>query len=106
MTRWTDADDRKLRQLAGTTSAAAIGQVLGRGESAIYKRAQRIGVSLLRVGERRAGAKYSDELIERVRDLHDSGVGPTEISRRLGMNFHTVSSVVQFKHRLPHVVEK
>ena len=59
-----------------------------------------MGVRLSLLGERRHGSKWQDAIVEAARDMHDLGHGPSEISKILGVNPHTVRSFVYYKHRL------
>lgn len=52
------------------------------------------------LGEARKNTKVPDEVVVRIRDLHERhGLAQPEIARRLGVNFYTVRSICQYVRR-------
>jgi len=50
-------------------------------------------------GERHHRARYSDETVERARDLHDEGYGYQTIARALGAPWNTVRDWCAYRTR-------
>lgn len=102
---WTETEDKTLKALAAELSSYQLAQRLGRSSDAVKKRAVRLGVSLRKHGERCAHAKYSNAVVEQARGLHEAGVMPREISRRLGVPYWNVCDFVYFKRGLGYGYE-
>lgn len=97
--RWSRAEDRVLVDMARTSSAAQIGQALGRSVDSVTHRCRAMGVSLTKSGENHPQFRHSDAAVEMARRLHESGHGPKWIAGQLGMPLSTVKSVVYYQHR-------
>lgn len=81
---WTWREKRQLETLAlAGQSAREIASQLGRSIDSVKHQARARGISLKQRGERSASAKYSDTLCERIRTMHDEGVGPKAIFTQL-----------------------
>ncbi len=102
---WTVEEDRVIKEQAETLTSYQLAERLGRSSDSIKHRARRLGVSLRKYGDKVAWAKYSNELVERARDLHEGGMMPLEISRRLGIPYWNVCDFVYFKRGLGYGYE-
>jgi DNA-directed RNA polymerase specialized sigma24 family protein len=98
--RWTQDEDAVIRRFAHSMTAEEIGARLNRTKKAVHIRAQKLGVSLQKYGEHAYQAKYSDELVERCRVLHDEGRRPSEIAAATGVNVFSVHKIVYYGMRL------
>ncbi|MFZ1871932.1 MAG: DNA-binding protein [Chania sp.] len=83
MKRWTEAEDKALREGAGTLTAKKIGQLLGRTEKSITVRAFNIGISLRKSGDAHHSRKYSEADIDLAYQLHATGMGLRLIAEKL-----------------------
>lgn len=97
--KWTPAENRTLRQLAGTASAAEIGARLGRTAEAVRSHAVTLGIALQRRGERHQTARIPDALVEHLRTAHEHGTTPTHLARETGIHLATVKSIVYYQKR-------
>lgn len=50
---WSNADIKKLRELAGKETTREIARILGRSTSAVYAKASELGISLLPIDKSR-----------------------------------------------------
>lgn len=96
---WTSRDVAILRAMAPRCSSFEIAAELGRTSDAVKHAARRHGIELRKCGEAVPNARYSDDLIEKARQLHDQGYGPRWISRRLQINEWTLRSALYYRQR-------
>jgi hypothetical protein len=96
---WSADDLRRLRKLARTMTAVQMAPILGRTVNAIRQKCHVLGVPLEKRGELRHSARHPEALVERVRDLHDSGKGPAAIAKTTGVKLGTVRSWVYYQTR-------
>lgn len=99
MKRWATADDRAIAKLAATHTAKQLAKVLGRSVHAVHQRAYRKRVRLQKAGDADFRTKYSDAVVEQARKLHEAGVGPRAIARRIGVPEGSVRSFVYYRGR-------
>ena len=52
-----------------------------------------------RVGQWNQGAKFSDRVVEQVRELRDQGMTRIAISQKMEMSFWTVKAICEHKRR-------
>ena len=102
---WSVKDDCTLKDNAASMTSYQLARLLGRGVDSVKHRARRLGVSLRKHGEACSWSKYSNEVVEQARALHESGVKPKEISRRLGVPYWNVCDFVYFKRGLGYGYE-
>lgn len=86
--------------MIGSHDSHAIARALGRSRDSVKYRAKRLGLSLQLVGDASPRTRYSDELIEKARTLHDKGYGPRWIAKRLQINENTLRSALYYQQRL------
>ena len=82
---WSAAEDEKLKSLAGTMSARAIGRLMGRSHPAVIDHACILGVSMLFHREPR-----SEWRIDELRALIDKGLPAPKIAARMGLPISTI----------------
>lgn len=99
MKRWTRADKRTLRRLAPTHTAEQIAAVVGRTVNAVRQQAHLLGIQLQKFGDQNHSTKYSDALVERIRQMHDDGMAPKAIARETGVPLGSVKSFVYYRLR-------
>lgn len=104
--RWTHAEIKVLRDLAGQVSVRVIAERIGRTCEAVKARAHMLKLDLRLYGERHPRAKYSDDLVERARVLYDEGMGPRAIAKQLNIPHSSVSDFVRYRRRLGPLVER
>ena len=98
---WNDTEDGALKAMASQYSASVIAQYLGRTVNGVRRRAQRLGIPLMKRGEHHHLAKYSGEIINQVRTLSDQGVKPKKIAMLTGFPFNrTIYNVIYFANRV------
>ena len=102
---WTEADDKLLKKNAATMTSAELSKLLDRGPSAIKHRASKLGISLKKYGEKCSYAKYSDAVCEKARELHDGGMRPVDISRKLNVPYWNVCDFVYYRRGLGYGYE-
>lgn len=85
--------------MAPRESAAGIATHLGRTLDGVKHAAKRYGIRLRKFGENCPNARYSDELIEQARRLHETGVGPRAIAKQLGINEWTLRAALYYRQR-------
>lgn len=76
---WTDRDDAFVKRHAATESCQWIAERLKRSSSAVHKRAQRLGVSMVKHGEAHHRARATRQAADMIGLLSDSGYTPVEI---------------------------
>lgn len=50
-------------------------------------------------GERHGMCRYPNEVVEKARDMHDEGVGPTQIARELDVPLNTLQDWIYYRTR-------
>ena len=50
-------------------------------------------------GDSHHRVRYSDETVEQVRQMHDSGMGAAEINRQTGISIDTVNDWIYYRTR-------
>jgi DNA-directed RNA polymerase specialized sigma24 family protein len=96
---WTPEEDRVIRREGGGKTAQQLALMLGRTKNAVHQRAYLLRVSLQKYGDADYRTKYSDEVVEQARQMHDCGLGPAEIARRLRVPLVSVRSFVYYQGR-------
>lgn len=96
---WTPSEDAVIRREGGGKTAAQIGLMLGRTTNAVHQRAYRLKVSLQKCGDADYRTKYSDAVVEQARRLHEEGIGPAEISQRLGVPYASIKQFMYYAGR-------
>ena len=76
--KWLSIEDAILKQYASRKTAAEIGEILGRTPGAVYHRAKRIGIALIKRGEAHWNTVVSDVQRLAVSILHDNGMTPEQ----------------------------
>lgn len=102
---WTQDDDRTLKKSADAMTSHQLAGILGRSSASIKHRARKLRVSLRKHGEKCSWAKYSNEVVEQARDMHESGIKPREISEMLGVPYWNICDFVYFKRGLGYGYE-
>jgi hypothetical protein len=99
--RWSTHERRLLRRRAPHATALEIAAELGRTVHAVRQRAHLDGVPLQKAGDRDYRTKYSDQVVERARALHEAGAPPKRIARELAVPIGSIKSFVYYRARLP-----
>ena len=76
--KWLSTEDAILKQYASHKTASEIGIIIGRSEIAVYRRASRLNVSMLKRGDSHWNAVLSDVQRLAVSIMHDGGMTPEE----------------------------
>jgi hypothetical protein len=97
---WSEAEDETVKQNAAEMTSCQLAELLGRSSDAVKHRARKLNISLRKHGDACSWAKYSNELVDEARDLHESGMGPKEISIRLKIPYWNVCDFVYYKRGL------
>jgi len=105
MRTWTDEEKTLLKRNAPNMTSSQLAKLLNRGIDSVKHKARQMGVSLRKYGEACSWAKYSNEVVEQARGLHESGVTPREISRKLGVPYWNICDFVYFKRGLGYGYE-
>lgn len=99
MNPWTPKEDRALQRMADRFTAKQIARAIGRTPAAVHQRAYLKRVKLQKAGDRDFRTKYSDALVERVRQLHEQGKAPSAIARETGVPVGSVKSFAYYRGR-------
>ncbi|HBN6266150.1 TPA: hypothetical protein L3N15_004131 [Vibrio parahaemolyticus] len=97
---WTKDEEAFLKKYATVLSAAELAKGLKRTENSIKDKARSLGISLRKSGVNHHLSRYSPDIVELCRRLHDDGHTVSAISRTLGMSYSYVSSIVNYWSRL------
>lgn len=92
---WTDTDDAFLKRHAAIQSCQWIADRLKRSSSAVHKRAHRLGVRMVKVGEAHHRAKATRQAADMITLLNDNGYTPVEIYSlfQLGLNRRMIEDI-------------
>lgn len=71
--------NKAIKQHAGDLSAEQIGELVGISGKAVHHRAQAIGISLRRYGEKHWRARVPDIYVQAAQALYDAGFKPEQI---------------------------
>ena len=81
--RWTEAEDKVLRELSGLRTSVEMAEVLDRTPKAINHRRRKLGLNGVKLGEGHWNAKRSNLLVQMILTLYDTGYTPSEIQQWL-----------------------
>ncbi len=98
--RWTKDEIEILKSHYKDKTSFEIGEILGRGSDSIKHKVRQLNLSLRKKGEKCSWSKYSDVIVERARYLHDRGMKPKQISKRLNIPYWNICDFVYYKRGL------
>lgn len=97
---WTDNEKLRLRRMAKTMTAKAIGAELDRTERAVFHAARGMGIRLTKTGERSPNAKHPDALVKLIRAKYSTGKWTASaLASEYGVRFRTVEAYVMHRIR-------
>lgn len=96
---WKDDETKFLRDHAGLMTSTEIGLRLIRTSNSVKDKADALGISLMKHGERHHLSIHSDHDVELVRLLADEGLPASDIATKMDMSYRYVLSVLNFKTR-------
>jgi hypothetical protein len=98
--QWSDEDTAFIRRNAHIMTAAQLAEKYGVSPAAISNKCIRMGVRLEKSGQHHDRARYSDDVIEQARTLHDNRVPVKEIQRITGIKTLTyVYDILAYSRR-------
>lgn len=82
---WTDAEDKQLRELAGTIPAESIAKLLGRPKGGVHHRIKKLGLKGHLHGEHHWNAKVDRLQAAMLWTLRDAGFTALEIKKTFSL---------------------
>ena len=97
---YTPQEDAFIIACQDTMSFAQVGSVLGRSRDSVKVRAGKLGVSYVKIAETSPTYKLSNEDVELMRQLAESGMNYCEIARKFDVDSSHARKVCTFESRL------
>lgn len=97
---YTAEEDAFIIESQNKMSFAQVGQVLGRSRDSVKIRAGKLGVSYQKVAETSPVVKLSNEDIEFIRELSDSGLNYCQIAEKFDVDNSHIRKICVFESRL------
>ncbi|NOF88419.1 hypothetical protein [Vibrio cholerae] len=97
--RWSEAENLFLAKHAQDMSSDEIAEKLGRTKQAVNSKAENLGISMRKHGEKHHLAKVSNHDVELCRQLHDEGVKPCEIAEKMELGYTYVQWILNYRIR-------
>ncbi|MCW8336371.1 hypothetical protein [Vibrio paucivorans] len=98
--KFTQAEDRFIKKNYGKISTSDIAQALALPISTVRERAtRRLNLKCCYHGEANPASTISDDEVELIRQLHDAGMGPTEISRKMELSLTHTKCILNYQAR-------
>jgi hypothetical protein len=101
---WTNCEDEMIRNQGDKVVVRDLAATLGRSEQAVYRRARRLKVSLVKFGEHARASKHSDCKVEQCRLMHEQGATAKVISQITGVPVGTVEGYIYYTMRVGPVI--
>lgn len=101
-TIWDDEKDAILTEQAGKEPAKAIAARIGMTVEQVYRRADKLALTLKGHGARSGRARYTQEQRDHVAQLKASGKSASNIAEQTGIPLGTIQAWLYLKPKAPH----
>lgn len=94
---WTEDEIKTLKDNYRDKTSYELAEILNRTYDSIKHKARKLNISLRKKGEKCSWSKYSDEIVELARKMHDDGCKPSHISELLKIPYSNICDFVYYK---------